>query len=144
LRLEVRPGLFMPEVMYFMPEAMYLELDDLVVRDRVLSEKWGEGEPVLMPDSRYDVHVGEGTGRKKFARSWAVGGQRVGLQSGAAQLEVEATITLRVVDEERWGFEEEMDLTWQAGGTVGHRHQISERPEDGRLSLELLDEDGWF
>jgi hypothetical protein len=137
LRLEVQPGLFMPE-------AMYLELDDLVVRDRILSEKWGEGEPVLMPDARYDAHVGEGTGQKKFARSWAVGEQRVGLQSGAAQLEVEATITLRVVDEKRWGFEEEMDLAWQAEGTVGHRHQISERPEDGRLSLALLDEDGWF
>lgn len=81
---------------------------------------------------------------RAIARRWDLSGQRGGLQSGSARLSVEATGTLRFVNEDTWGFEEEMDLTWEATGTVGHRHPISDQPEDGRLDLEIADEEGWF
>ncbi len=96
-----------------------------------------------MPDAHYDAILGVEGAQKKFVRSWDLSSQNVGLKSGIAQLRAEATISLRFVNEEKWGFEGEMNLTWNADGTVGHHHPVSDTMEGGPLDLELV-EDGWF
>jgi len=90
LRLQVSPGLFFGE-------QTYLEVTDLTVRDSLNVETEMQEASALLPDPSYDVITSTDEARNTFVRSWDWGGREV-----LAHLEVEATITLRVVDEESW------------------------------------------